>query len=215
MSICRRGALSALFPTLIVLFGMSVPLTSSQSALVFQKSFSVDVDRYMGVWYELARTPNRFQDSAIDRDGTSFDACYNATAEYRLVRDDRFSVTNRCERASSNGVVFNEKIDGIANITAGEDGRKFKLAFGSGGARFAQRMVLGGGADYWVYCLGPVNGDGVYDWAVAGGSKQRYAFLLTRDKFVSDRVAQEMLSCAAQHGFDTGALVFKQQRSNV
>ena len=211
----RRGALSALFPTLIVLFGMSVPLTSSQSALVFQKSFTVDVERYMGVWYELARTPNRFQDSAIDRDGMSFDACYNATAEYRLERNDRFSVTNRCERANATGLVYNEEIEGIANITAGEDGRKFKLAFGSGGARFAQRVVLGGGADYWVYCLGPVNGDGVYDWAVAGGSKQRYAFLLTRDKFVSDSVAQEMLSCAAEHGFDTGALVFKQQRSNV
>ncbi len=209
----RRIAL--VLPTLVLLFGFALPIQSSQSALIFQKSFSVDVEKYMGVWYELARTPNRFQDNRIERDGAAFDACFNATAEYRLVNDQRFSVTNRCERTNASGTTFNEEIDGIANITAGEEGRKFKLAFGSGGARFAQRMVLGGGADYWVYCLGPVNRDGKYEWAVAGGSKQRYAFLLTRDKFVSEAVKQEMLSCAADHGFAVDTLVFKQQPTAV
>ncbi len=207
----QKRRFNLLIPTLVMLFGISLPLQSSHSALVFQKSFSVDVERYMGVWYELARTPNRFQDNAIERDGSSFDACYNATAEYRLVNDQRFTVTNRCERASASGDVLNEEVNGVANIMAGESGRKFKLAFGSGGARFAQRMVLGGGADYWIYCLGPVNADGVYEWAVAGGSKQRYAFLLTRRQSVSENLRQEMLKCAADHGFQTDALVFKQQ----
>ena len=207
----QKRRFTALFPTLAVLFGISVPLQSGHSALVFQETFSVDVNKYMGVWYELARTPNRFQDTPIERNGTSYEACYNATAEYRLVNNQRFTVTNRCERDSLSGDTLNEEIDGIANIMSGEEGRKFKLAFGSGGARFAQRMVLGGGADYWIYCLGPVNGDGVYEWAVAGGSKQRYAFLLTRKKDVSDSVRREMLSCAAQHGFQTDALVYKQR----
>ena len=211
----RKCRLTVLFPTLAVLFGISLPLQPSHSALIFQKSFSVDVEKYMGVWYEFARTPNRFQDNAIERDGMSFNACYNATAEYRLVSNQRFTVTNRCERASPSGDILNEEVNGIANIMAGESGRKFKLAFGSGGARFAQRMVLGGGADYWIYCLGPVNADGAYEWAVAGGSKQRYAFLMTRDPSVSEGIRQEMLRCAADHGFQTDALVFKQQATRA
>lgn len=211
----NRSFFTALFPTLILLFGISAPLQSSHSALVFQKSFSVDVEKYMGVWFELARTPNRFQDSAIDRDGGSFEACFNATAEYRLVNEKRFKITNRCQRANNSGDIVEEEIRGIANITSGENGRKFKLAFGNGGARAAQRLLLDGGADYWIYCLGPVNSNGVYDWAVAGGSKQRFAFFLTRQPSVSTALKQEMLACAANHGFQVDAMVFKQDPANA
>ncbi len=211
----RRRPFAPLLPTLVLLMGLFVPIGSSQSALVFQKSFSVDLDRYMGVWHEFARTPNRFQDNTLQRDGGSYAECYNATAEYTRLNDRRFQITNRCLRDSAAGEVFREEITGIANIASGEAGRKFKIAFGSSGARLAQRVALNGGADYWVYCLGPLNADGVYDWAVTGGSKQRYAFFLTRNPFVSESVRQEMIACAADHGFDAGALVYKQRRPSV
>src|SRR4051812_11625734 len=50
---------------------------------------SVDLARYAGKWYEIARLPNRFQ-----RDCTG-----NTTATYTLRADGKITVLNECRQA--------------------------------------------------------------------------------------------------------------------
>ena len=50
---------------------------------------SVDLDRYSGRWFEIAKYPNRFQKHCAG----------STTAEYATRLDGRVTVTNRCRRA--------------------------------------------------------------------------------------------------------------------
>ena len=63
---------------------------------------ALDVDRYLGRWYEIARYPNSFEEG-----------CRNVTATYGLRDDGRISVTNRCEKAGGVDVA-----EGSARIVA-------------------------------------------------------------------------------------------------
>lgn len=48
----------------------------------------VDIESYMGTWYEIARLPQRFQRN-----------CLGTKANYKLHRRDRVRVTNSCINA--------------------------------------------------------------------------------------------------------------------
>ena len=51
---------------------------------------ALDVPRYLGTWYEIAKFPNRFQKKCVG----------NAKAEYNLKDDGTVQVINRCTLAS-------------------------------------------------------------------------------------------------------------------
>ena len=52
----------------------------------------VDLNRYMGVWYEIARYPNSFQKG-----------CVGSRATYTLLDDGKVSVLNECYDGSFSG----------------------------------------------------------------------------------------------------------------
>ena len=56
----------------------------------------VDLERYVGLWYEIAKIPNRFQKQCAR--GT--------TATYELREDGRLDVVNRC--VEENGEIKEE-----------------------------------------------------------------------------------------------------------
>ncbi len=76
---------------------------------------SVDIERYLGLWYEIARIPNRFQRSCAG--GT--------TAQYALRADGRIEVVNRC-RKPDGGVIT---AAGIAKIADEKTRAKLKVSF--------------------------------------------------------------------------------------
>jgi apolipoprotein D and lipocalin family protein len=90
---------------------------------------SVEVPRYMGRWYEIAKLPNRFQASCAS----------DTVARYRLT-DDGVEVLNRCRRAD--GSV--DSIQGRATVVAGSAGARLRVSF--------FRPFYG---DYWVLALDP------------------------------------------------------------
>ncbi|MGH9902673.1 MAG: lipocalin family protein, partial [Pyrinomonadaceae bacterium] len=49
---------------------------------------SVDLSRYAGLWYEIARLPNRFEEKCAG----------DVTAQYTLLGADRLKVVNRCRK---------------------------------------------------------------------------------------------------------------------
>ena len=80
---------------LVVLCTASAMLTTvsgcaAQPRGVMQTVDTVDVDRYVGNWFEIARFPNSFQDECIG----------DVTASYATRSDGRLDVINRCRTES-------------------------------------------------------------------------------------------------------------------
>jgi lipocalin len=106
---------------------------------------------------------------------------------------------------------ISDSVSGEAQIERGSDQRKLKVAFGSKFARFFQRLFTGGGADYWVYGVGPENGDGLYSWALVSGEKRDNIFILAREKSLPTAQIQEILRLARRESLPTEALIFTQR----
>jgi apolipoprotein D and lipocalin family protein len=98
---------------------------NSQSPL--KAHSSVELNRYLGKWYEIYRVPNQFEDAD----------CRTVTAEYSLRPDGRIKVLNTCFKTDKK----NEAV-GIANIVEGSNNAKLKVSF--------FRPFYG---DYWVIDL--------------------------------------------------------------
>jgi apolipoprotein D and lipocalin family protein len=73
----------------------------------------VDLEKYLGKWYEIARLPAKFQEG-----------CTETTATYTLLRDGNVSVLNTCMK---NGKVKTAK--GKAKVVDKTTGAKLKVTF--------------------------------------------------------------------------------------
>jgi apolipoprotein D and lipocalin family protein len=146
---------------------------------------SLDLKRYAGRWYEVARLPNKFQRRCAS----------NVVAYYSLRTDNRIDVVNRCQEAD--GKV--EEAHGIAR-RAHRDGSGARLE-----VRFARGILSflpGGWADYWVIGLGPD-----YTWAVVGTPSREHLWILSRVPQMTAASYEHALEIAKGKGFDVTRLV--------
>ena len=114
---------------------------------------SVDLSRYAGKWYEIARIPNRFQQDCVG----------NVTATYKTREDGRIDVLNACEQKDGE----TKSADGIAKIVDPSTNAKLKVSFVS---FFGYRPFWG---DYWILGLGRD-----YEYAVVGSPDRKYGWIL-------------------------------------
>jgi apolipoprotein D and lipocalin family protein len=110
----------------------------------------VELSRYLGRWYEIARYPNRFEDG-----------CEAVTADYARRPDGLISVLNTCRKGSPTGPV--EQARGRAKVVGGA-GAKLKVSFF--GPFFG---------DYWV-----LDRAEDYSWALVGDSRGGLFWILSR-----------------------------------
>ena len=179
----------------------------------FGQPFELAAQAYLGKWYELARTPNDFEDNTLTQDGKELGPCKQSTATYALLSETRISILNQCERDAADGSgAVPQAVEGVGVIQAESQNRKLKIAFGDPLARFLMRLFTGGGADYWVYAVGPTGEDGLYDWALISGPDRDYIFILSRTPTVSDDVKAEILGLAKAEGMPVDALIFPGER---
>jgi apolipoprotein D and lipocalin family protein len=141
----------------------------------------VDLGRYVGQWYEVARLPNSFQSQCV-RD---------VVAVYKTRDDGTIGVINRCRVA--NGEV--DEAVGVARVADPATGAKLEVRFAPAFLSFLP-FVWG---DYWVLGLDPE-----YRWAVVGTPDRQYLWILARTPDVSAADYQAALAVAAAQGFDTG-----------
>ena len=87
----------------------------------------VELEKYLGKWYEIAHLPARFQEG-----------CSDTTATYTLSKNGSISVLNECIR---NGKA--KKAKGRAKVVDKSSGAKLKVTF--------FRPFYG---DYWIIKLG-------------------------------------------------------------
>lgn len=140
----------------------------------------VNLERYAGLWYEIARFPAFFQKG-----------CRNTTAEYKLREDGKINVTNRCDLENDEKSVAH----GTARVVEPETNAKLKVRFEG----FPSNLFEG---DYWIIKLDPS-----YSWAVVSEPKGRYLWILSRTKSMDPQLYDEILQDLKSRGFQTDKLI--------
>ena len=143
---------------------------------------SVDLTRYAGRWYEIARYPNRFQRQCVG----------DVTAEYTQERD-RIRVVNRCRKAD--GTM--DSAEGVAKQTPGKPDSQLKVRFAPAVLSFIPAVW----GDYWIIGLAPD-----YSYAVVGEPSRNYLWILSRTPRLESSAYSEALETAKANGFDPNRL---------
>lgn len=141
---------------------------------------NVDLERYAGRWYEVARFPTSFQDNSRLR-------CEAVTATYAARPDGRITVVNRCRNALAGGE--ERAAEGVA----------YSAAPGNDRLRVSFFWPFYG--DYWVIGLDPE-----YRWAVVGAPERDYLWILSRTPQMAPADRAAAIAIAAREGFDTARL---------
>lgn len=141
----------------------------------------VDLDRYLGKWYEIASIPQYFQRQCA-RD---------VTAEYSL-KNGAISVLNRCRTAS--GEI--SEAEGQARIVDKHSNAKLEVTFVN---LWGWRYLFGG--DYWIIDLAPD-----YRYAVVGHPSRKYAWVLAKTPQVALHDLSAIENRLRSNGYETCSL---------
>ncbi len=166
---------------LMTISGMLLPLgllSSARGQTPLQVVPAVDLARYAGKWYEIARLPNWFQRGCAS----------DTTATYSLRPDGKVSVLNTCRAAD--GRLKTAK--GTARI-ADEKGPNTRLKV---------TFFWPFSGDYWIIDLDPD-----YRWAVVGEPRRKYFWVLSRDPRMDETLYRQILERAKQQGYDLAPLL--------
>jgi len=143
----------------------------------------VDLNRYVGLWHEIARIPNPFQKQCAS--GT--------TAEYVLQEDGRVSVTNSCVKADGQL----DQVRGVARVVDTATNARLKVSF----VRLLGWQLFWG--DYWIIGL-----DENYRWAIVGSPNRKYGWILGRDTRLSEADLEQIKSILTSQGYHYDDFIF-------
>ena len=146
---------------------------------------SVDLNRYAGLWYEIARYPNSFQQD-----------CGGVTAEYTLRDDGKIRVVNTCRTGDP------RSSEGVARVVEGSNGSKLKV-------QFAPEWVPFAAGDYWILMLAED-----YRFALVGDPDGKYLWILSRTPTMTEDTLSAIKSRAEELGYATAPLQETSQPEN-
>ena len=138
---------------------------------------SVDINRYIGRWYEIARYPNRFQKKCEA----------DTTAMYSLRKDGAIDVVNTCR-----------KKDGTFTSSRG----KAKIVGKSGNARLKVTFFWPFSGNYWIIGLDPQ-----YRYAIVGEPSRKYLWILSRTPRLDPALYEDALEQIRRAGYDPAKLM--------
>jgi len=169
---------------LVGLLGALAPAWVGADERPVETVASVDLARYSGTWFEIARLPNRFQ-----RD------CIGATAEYRLRDDGAVDVVNTCFKNDGS----TRSIEGKATPRDEGDNAKLQVRFNGFFFKLFSWLIK---ADYWVLEL-PED----YRYAVVGTPDRDYLWILSRDRTMDAATYQDIVARIEDQGFDVDRIL--------
>jgi apolipoprotein D and lipocalin family protein len=150
---------------------------------------TVDLSRYAGLWYEIARLPNSFQEKCAG----------DVTAQYALLGAGRLKVINRCRKLSGQMT----EAEGVARLADKKGANsRLKVRFAPGFLSFLP-LVWG---DYQIMELAPD-----YSYALVGGPGRKYLWILSRTPQMDEGTYRKLTEAAASQGFDVSRLVRTKQ----
>ena len=181
----------AVTASLLLALGMNanaLAATQAEGVKPLATIASLDVPRYMGTWYEIAKFDNRFQKQCVGF----------TTANYAAMPDGKVQVTNRCRLASGE----TEVAVGAARQVGDAHSPKLKVRFAPAFLYFIP-MVWG---DYWVVDLDPN-----YQLAAVSEAKREYLWILSRTPKVDKPTYDALVARLAAQGLDVSKLVLTKQ----
>ena len=169
----------------LVLAGVAYACAKDEAETDLTTVPSVDLKRYVGRWFEIARYPNRFQKQ-----------CSGATtANYTVLPDGKIEVLNQCRKA-----------DGQMDVAKG----KAKVADQSTKAKLRVTFFWPFYGDYWVIGLDPE-----YRWAVVGEPGRKYLWILSRTAQMSPSDYEQAIGIIRDKGYDPAKLMKTPQRTTA
>ncbi|EYU31782.1 hypothetical protein ABFS82_11G035300 [Erythranthe guttata] len=143
----------------------------------------LDVERYMGRWYEIASFPSRFQ----PKSGA------DTRATYTLNPDGTVHVLNETFSDGKRGF-----IEGSAyKVDPNSDEAKLKVKFYV--PPFLPIIPVTG--DYWVLHI-----DDDYQYALVGQPTRKYLWILSRQPRLDEEIYNQLLEKAKEEGYDVSKL---------
>jgi len=144
---------------------------------------SLDVARYMGTWYEIAKFPNRFQTKCAA----------NTRAQYLAQTDGSVQVLNSCTTAEGSSTTAL----GRAQQMGGTHSPKLQVRFAPEWLSWLP-LVWG---DYWVIDL-----DANYQLAAVSDAKREYLWVLSRTPQLNSQAYEALLERLKAQHFDVQKL---------
>ena len=168
-----------LFPLFLGLIWAASALGVHAEQPALQTIASLDVPRYMGTWYEIAKYPNSFQKKCAR----------NTRADYQAQPDGTVQVLNRCVTADGQTT----EAVGAARQVGPANSPKLQVRFAPAWLSFLP-MVWG---NYWVIDL-----DAQYQLVAVSEPQREYLWVLSRTPKVDPAAYQALMARLAQQGFD-------------
>ena len=137
----------------------------------------VDLERYGGRWFEIARIPTKHERHCLK----------NATVDYAMRPDGKMHVEARC-------TLQDGSIDMTRGVAEVADPTNAKLRI-----KYARRAPW---MDYWVLDL-----DADYRWAVVGEPKRDMLWILSRTPNFDEALFDQIRRYAVTQGYDPDRLI--------
>ena len=169
----------------LALAGCGTTATERLSLPELKTVASVDLQRYLGTWYDVASFPQSFQEG-----------CTGSTATYALRDDGEIDVINRCRKGSLDGE--EDVAEGRARVVDAPTNAKLEVSF--------FRPFWG---DYWVIDLGAD-----YEYAVVGHPSRDYLWILSRTPTIDAAAYEGILERLRAQGYEVDRLVRTPQRTD-
>jgi len=169
-------------PLLTAAVGFIVALTFAAPGHAAEKEplevvDTVELDRYVGRWYEIASYPAWFQKN-----------CTAVTADYSLRDDGVIEVINSCRKGALDGKLKQSK--GRAKVVDMTTNAKLKVSF------FGPFW-----GPYWIIDLDPD-----YQWVVVGVPNRKYLWILSRTPHMDEALFDEIIARLPAKGYDPKGL---------
>lgn len=165
---------------ILAVVGLFLSCTSAKlSENEVQTAPSVDLNKYIGKWYEVASIPQSFQKQCVG----------NTIADYSFGEKNLIVVINSCDTKTGKRSVS----EGRAKIVDTNTNSKLKVTF----VKLIDWIFAFGG-NYWILDVDPG-----YNYALIGDPSRQYAWILSR----TPNLPEEILVQAEKHfkaqGYDT------------
>ena len=153
---------------------------------------TVDLARYAGTWYEIARLPMWFQRH-----------CVHSKAVYTARPDGKMGVHNECVTDKGN----TDQADGVATVVDTKTNARLNVVFDNWFARLFGSSAEG---NYWILDL-----DAEYRTALVGTPDRQYLWILARSPRLDEATFQRLVSKGRERGYPVHKLIVDKRGSRV
>lgn len=179
----KKAKFLRLLMALTVLIIISTACTSSKNIKNMQLVDEVNLDRFIGKWYEIARFPHSFEKGLV-----------GVTATYEQMDNGKIKVINEGYKDSFDGE--HKKAIGKAKVAKSGNPAHLKVSF----FWFFY-------ADYLILELGDK-----YDYALIGSTSDKYLWILSRTPQMDNKTYNMLVQRAKDRGYDINKLSLVPQK---